>query len=209
MFIRTENFRTFIRMYPIVTAILTINIAIYLIYIVGFLLLHSTAISSIISLGIGSNYRVWAYHEWWRLLTPMFLHLEFKHVLFNCFSIFIFAPALEILLGKWKFSVAYFGSGIISNVLSLYFGGLNYPPFIGASAAIFGLFGVFLFIILLRRNLLDRQSSQMIAIILIANLVWTFIFPRVDVLGHLFGLLAGFVLGPLLLIRTRANWYRG
>ena len=112
------------------------------------------------------------------------------------------------MLGKWKFSIAYFGSGIISNVLALFYGGIDQPPYLGASAAIFGLFGLFLFIIIMRRNLMDRQSSQIITIILIANVVWTFIYPKVDISGHFFGLLAGFLLGPVLLAKTNANWYR-
>lgn len=208
MFIRTESFRTYIRNYPIVTTIMAINLAVYLIYLIGAELFHIAAIANVLSYGVGSNFRVLNYHEWWRLITPMFLHVQFQHVLFNCFSIFLFAPPLEMMLGKWKFSIAYFGSGIISNVLSLFFGGLNQLPYLGASAAIFGLFGIFLFIILMRRHLIDRQSSQIITIILIANVVWTFIFPSVDIIGHLFGLLAGFLLGPLLLFRTRVDWYR-
>jgi rhomboid protease GluP len=208
LFIRTESFGTFIRRYPIVTTILAINFAIYFIYLIGAQLLGIHSIATYLSFGIGSNYRVSQYHEWWRLITPMFLHFQFQHVLFNCFSIFLFAPILEMMLGKWKFSLAYFGSGIISNLLAFYFVGISQLPYVGASAAIYGLFGIYLFIIILRRNLMDRQSKQIIAIILIANVVWTFIFPKVDISGHLFGLLAGFLLGPLLLMRTRDFWYR-
>ena len=207
MFLRTENFRTFIKLYPVVTTILAINLAVYFIYLIGFILLKITVIGQLFSYGFGWNEAVIYGHEWWRLITPMFIHFQFQHVLFNCFSIFIFAPGLEIMLGKWKFAIAYFGSGIISNVLSLFFSDPSLQ-YIGASAAIFGLFGIFLFIIILRRSLIDRQSSQIITIMLIANVAWTIIFPKVDILGHLFGLLAGFLLGPILLFRTKANWYR-
>ncbi|HET6872325.1 MAG TPA: rhomboid family intramembrane serine protease, partial [Sporolactobacillaceae bacterium] len=181
---------------------------VYLCYLIGFQLLQVRLIGKILSQGYGWNAAVIYGHQWWRLITPMFLHFQFQHVLFNCFSIFLFAPVLEMMLGKWKFSIAYFGSGIISNVLALYFGGVGQLPYLGASAAIFGLFGIFLFIIIFRRNLMDRQSKQIVAIILIANVAWTFIFPSVDVLGHLFGLLGGFLLGPFLVMRTRDFWYR-
>jgi len=207
LFIRTENFRTFVRLYPVVTFILTINIVLYLIYqIASWLDIRSILI--LYAGAYGWNLAVMD-GQWWRLITPMFLHFSFSHLFFNCISIFLFAPPLELMLRKWKFCIAYFGSGILSNVLSLFFGGPDQLPYVGASAAMFGLFGIFLFIVLLRRHLIDRQSSQIITVILLANLAWTFLFPSVDVLGHLFGLLAGFVLGPILLFRTRPNWYRG
>jgi membrane associated rhomboid family serine protease len=208
LFLRTENFRTFIKLYPVVTFILAINIAVYLIYLIGFVLLKITPIGQLFAYGYGWNAAVVYGGEWWRLITPLFIHFQFQHILFNCFSIFLFAPALEVLLGKWKFTIAYFVSGILSNVLTLYFGPTDLR-YLGSSGAIFGLFGIFLFIIFLRRHLIDRQSSQVIMIILIANLVWMFFFPTgIHVLGHLFGLLAGFVLGPILLFRTQSNWYR-
>lgn len=206
MFIRTESFRTYVRSYPIVTTIIVINLALYLIYEVGFVWFHILGVAKFASLFIGNNVYI-AQGEWWRVVTPIFFHATFEHVFFNCVSIFLFAPPLEEMLGKWKFSIAYLGSGIISNVLTYFFGPINLQ-YVGASVAIFGLFGVFLFIILLRRELIDRQSKQLITIILIINLIWTFIFfVKIDVLGHLFGLLAGFVLGPILLFRTRGDWY--
>nr|WP_239541443.1 rhomboid family intramembrane serine protease [Pullulanibacillus pueri] len=157
--------------------------------------------------GFGSNFRVQAYHEWYRVITPIFTHFDFSHVFFNSFSIFLFAPALESLLGKWKFIVAYLGSGIISNVLQYFFADISLQ-YIGASGAIFGLFGIFLFIITLRKHLLDKGSRQMILVILILNVAWTLFFPsNIDILGHLFGLLAGFVLGPILLFRNRGSYY--
>ena len=199
MFIRTESFRQFIRLFPIVSIILAFNIFVYLLYVLSNSI-HLEWITALINAGVGYNIAV-SDGQWWRLITPLFLHFTFSHILFNSFSIFLFAPALETILGKGKFAVAYFGSGIISDFLTYIFGGPSFPPYIGSSSAIFGLFGIYLFIVFLRRDMIDRINRQTIGIILIFSLVMTFFSPGIDILGHLFGLLGGFILAPLLLIK--------
>ncbi|HET6872073.1 MAG TPA: rhomboid family intramembrane serine protease [Sporolactobacillaceae bacterium] len=201
MFVRTESFRQFIRFYPIVSIILGINILVYLLYVVS-TTLHLEWVLAFINAGIGYNLGI-LQGQWWRLITPLFLHFTFAHILFNSFSIFLCAPALEALLGKGKFTVAYLGSGVISTLLTLFFGGINFPPYIGSSSAIFGLFGIYLFMIFLRKDMIDRLNRQTIGIILILSLVMTFLSPGIDILGHLFGLLGGFILAPLLLLKAR------
>jgi rhomboid protease GluP len=201
LFVRTESFQQFIRSYPIVSIILGINILVYLL-VVASAPLHLDWMSNFINAGVGYNTGV-AQGQWWRLVTPLFLHFSFSHILFNSFSIFLFAPALEVILGKGKFALAYLGSGILSDLLTFVFGGLSFPPYIGSSSAIFGLFGIYLFIIFLRRDMIDHLNRQTIGIILILSLVMTFFSPGIDILGHLFGLLGGFILAPFLLIKTR------
>ncbi len=203
MFIRTESFREYIRLYPIVSILLLINIVLYLIFQLS-VWFHLTPIINLFETGVGSNLDI-RNGQWWRLVTPLFLHFTFMHILFNAFSIFLFAPALEIILGKGKFLIAYLGSGVISDLLTTWFGGIDLY-YIGASSAIFGLFGIYLFMIALRRDLIDRVNGQMIGVILILSVVSTFLTPQVDVLGHLFGLLGGFILGPILLVRKKRSW---
>lgn len=202
MFVRNENFKSFIKLYPIVSIILSLNILIYLVFFIDKYL--STGIGyNILSYGVGFNAAIGA-GEWWRLITPIFLQISFSHVLFNCFSLFLFAPALERLLGKWKFIILYLGTGIISNIATYFF----LPPtfsYLGASGAIFGLFGVYLYMVALRRDLIDRQNTTIITVILVLGLIMTFISPNIDVLGHLFGLLSGFVLAPIMLFKVKSS----
>ncbi|WP_017729370.1 rhomboid family intramembrane serine protease [Halalkalibacterium ligniniphilum] len=191
MFIRNESFYSFRRSYPVVTTL----VAIHLILFLWMNLLPGGG--SILALGIGDNYAV-ANGEYWRLITPIFLHIGLGHVVFNSFSLVIFGPALERMLGKWKFLLIYLLSGIIANIATYYLGGLSYYH-LGASGAIFGLFGIYLYMILNRKDLIDQANSQLVMIILVIGLVMTFVNSNINILAHLFGLIGGAALAPIIL----------
>ena len=86
----------------------------------------------------GRNIPAILHGEWWRLVTPNFIHLGLMHLLFNSMAIFNIAPQVEALYGSQKFILIYLGTGIMSNVADLAFG----IPGAGASGAIFGLIGL-------------------------------------------------------------------
>ncbi len=76
MFIRTENFKTFLKLYPVVTIILAINLLVYLVYFVdGFL--HTGIGYLLLQYGVGFNAGI-EYGQWWRLLSAIFLHITFS-----------------------------------------------------------------------------------------------------------------------------------
>ncbi len=192
MFVRTENFRSFIRFYPIITIIIGIHILLFIgVNLFPALLRLTAGINIYISAG-----------EYWRLVTPIFIHEAFPHFLFNSFSLYLFGPALERLLGKFKFIIGYLGAGVVANIATLMLQGPYYSH-IGASGAIFGLFGLYVYIIYARKELIDQQNKQIVLTILILSLVMTFVTPRINILGHLFGLVGGAALGPILLTGKR------
>lgn len=190
MFTRTESFREFIRLYPIVSIIIAIHFILYLLTAVPiFPNYWFKATFSGVNLYITEG-------EYWRLFTPIFMHGGFTHALFNSFSLVLFGPALERLIGKGKFLFVYLTAGIIANVATLLLEPLTYVH-VGSSGAIFGLFGYYISIILFRKNLLSQQNSQTILIISALSVVMTFIQPNINITAHIFGLLGGFLIGAI------------
>ncbi|OZM55768.1 rhomboid family intramembrane serine protease [Lottiidibacillus patelloidae] len=193
MFVRTENFKSFIHYYPVVSLIILIQTIIFIWTAFTFLPYSSELLNN----GIGTNLYI-AYGEYWRLVTPIFFHGSFGHLFFNSFSLILFGPALEQILGKTRFIIGYLGAGIIANVAVYLLEALNYSH-LGASGSIFGLFGIYVYMVYLRKDLIDSSNSQIVLTILVIGLVMTFISPGVSILGHIFGLIGGLLLAPPLL----------
>ncbi|MDZ5474585.1 rhomboid family intramembrane serine protease [Bacillus sp. 31A1R] len=197
MFTRTESFKEFLRFYPVVSIIVFIHIVLYLFTILpvfpsGWLFENFAGVNLYIVEG-----------ELWRLITPIFLHSGFPHMLFNSFSLVLFGPGLERLLGKRKFITLYLATGILANIATLILKPLTYSH-VGSSGAIFGLFGIYLAMRMFRKDMLSRENSQVIITIAVIGLIMTFIQPNINVTAHLFGLISGFLLGGFSLGRGRA-----
>jgi rhomboid protease GluP len=188
MFTRTENFRDFVRFYPIVTLIIFIHILLYLATTVP--VFPSRYLFELLS---GVNLFI-VNGEYWRLVTPVFIHAGFAHMLFNSFSLVLFGPALEQLMGRTKFILLYLTTGIAANIATLALEPLTYTH-VGSSGAIFGLFGFYIAIIVFRKAMLSRENSQTIMTIAIIGVVMTFVQSNINITAHIFGLIAGFLIG--------------
>lgn len=194
MFIRNETFGGFIRSYKVITALVVINIFFY-IWTDIFTFLGGEEIRR---LGVGKNIAI-AMGEYWRLVTPIFLHGSLMHMAFNSFALILFGPALEVMFGRGRFLTFYLATGILANIAYLYLGN-PYISHLGASGAIYGLFGVYLYMVLFRKDLIDKANSQLIMTILVIGIFMTFINPGINILAHIFGLISGAALGPLFLM---------
>ncbi|MFY8020272.1 MAG: rhomboid family intramembrane serine protease [Bacteroidia bacterium] len=132
--------------------------------------------------------------EWYRIITAFFVHIGLLHLLMNMFALVMVAPQLELLLGKWRFGIAYFFCGILASCTSLWW----HPGTVGAGAsgAIFGLYGLFL--ALLGSNLLDKRIRKpllsSIGIFVVYNLAFG-LKDGVDNAAHIGGLLSGIIAG--------------
>lgn len=195
MFIRTEkSVRDFVSFYPIVSAIIIFNLILWLlIYILPF-----TIGEIIYYFGIGHNFSVYN-GEYWRLITPIFLHGGFTHVAFNSFSLVLFGPALEQMLGKLKFILAYFFTGFAGNLGTYLIEPTSFTPHLGASGAIYGLFGIYIFMVYFRKHLIDAANANIVQVIFVIGLVMTFIQPNINIAAHIFGFIGGFAIGPIML----------
>ncbi|GAA6237044.1 rhomboid family intramembrane serine protease [Apilactobacillus micheneri] len=130
------------------------------------------------------------YGEWWRFITPIFIHLGFLHILMNGISLYYVGIQIEKIFGHIRFLTIFMLSGIMGNIISFAFSsGLS----AGASTAIFGLFGVFLMLgENFRDNFAVRQMSQSFLLLIIVNIVFDLLSSGIDIAGHLGGLIGGF-----------------
>ena len=129
--------------------------------------------------------------DWYRLLSNAFLHEPLNtgtgilHIVFNMWALIVVGPALERMLGSLRFLAVYLVSALAGSVL-FYLVASPTLPALGASGAIFGLFGSWF--VLARKMRLD--SRQIIGLIVI-NLVITFVVPGIAWQAHVGGLIAG------------------
>lgn len=186
VFLRNENFKQYTNAYPVVSILLAINLIVFIITLVPGIG------DTVFNAGISVN--GWILDgEWWRLITAMFLHGGFMHVLMNMFSLFVFSPELEKFVGTWKFLSIYLLSGIMGGILTLLTQDAYYAS-VGASGAIFGVFGAYGAILLRYRHMVP-QLRQVILPIIVISIIMTFLSSNINITAHLGGMLTGFVIG--------------
>ena len=128
-------------------------------------------------------------HQYYELITSAFLHENLLHIASNMITLCFVGPPLEAVLGRWRFGTAYLLAALGGSAAIYAFG----DPFsytVGASGAIFGLFGVAL--VLVRKIGLDLQW---LVGIIVLNFVVTFSVAGISKLGHLGGFATGLLCG--------------
>ncbi|GAB2969091.1 hypothetical protein GCM10027048_44860 [Hymenobacter coalescens] len=145
----------------------------------------------------GSNFSPLTLHgQWWRLLTACALHGGLAHLLLNAYALLVIGALLEPLLGRPRLLLAYVLSGVGGSLASLWWhtGGVNS---VGASGAIFGLYGVMLTLTATNAARLSRPARAALFVhtlyIVGANFA-TGLTPGIDHAAHVGGLLAGALL---------------
>jgi rhomboid protease GluP len=135
--------------------------------------------------------------QWWRVVTAAFVHGNFLHLLMNMIILWSVGRFTEQLIGRVSFIVLYLFAGIGGNLASL-----AWQPFLvtmGASGAIFGIYGGVLAVLLLHRNTVPRTRiaaiSKSAAIFIAINLLYGLSQTHVDIAADIGGLASGFVLG--------------
>ncbi|GAB6259705.1 rhomboid family intramembrane serine protease [Peribacillus sp. N1] len=196
MFTRTEGFREYASSYRAVTVLILIMMIVFV--LVLFPIFPGNVL---FYYGAGVNLYI-ADGQWWRLITPIFLHSTFTHLLFNGFSLAIFGPFLEKLLGTIKFSIFFLSTGILANIATFLINPLTYNH-VGASGAIFGLLGFFLYLVLFNKTNFTNNERNTVYTLTGIAVIMTFIQPQINVIGHLAGLATGFLTAPLYL---RKKW---
>jgi len=148
-------------------------------------------------------------HEYWRLLSSLFIHAGLIHLGFNLFALYVLGPALERTIGSLRFAVCYLASGLGSTigVVGLTALGLVRPAeLVGASGCIMGIVGAwagFLF----RHREMPRAKERLLNIgtIVVIQIFFDLSTPQVSMSAHLCGLVTGFVAGLLISLRESVD----
>jgi len=176
---------------PIVTYVLIGITA--CVYLAQALTKWSTGTDIPMSYGAKHNGYIIYYHQYWRLITPVFLHASITHILFNMYALFTLGPSLENYYGHWDFLRFYLITGFAGNVFSFIFA----PRVIsvGASTALFGLIGAQAMFLYKNRRILKNYKAALrnIAFVLVVNLLMG-LSGGIDNFGHLGGLLGGLLI---------------
>jgi rhomboid protease GluP len=143
--------------------------------------------------------------EYWRLLTAMFLHGDgtvkgtLLHLAMNLFALFQLGSLYEIMFGTRRFVLVYFLTGLAASIASvLHITGSS----VGASGAIFGILGAFIFSVWRsprwRHDRIARSIVKQCLFWMVANIVIGLNVPQIDNAAHIGGLVAGMLLGAIL-----------
>lgn len=141
-------------------------------------------------------------HEYWRLLTALFLHYGLLHIVINLYALYLLGPEVERLIGSFKFIMSYLIAGLGSSVGVVLLRALNLnhaDQLVGASGCIMGVIGVSAGLLLRhrRRPLAGRRLRDIILIVAIQTAfdLWT---PQVSLSAHLSGFATGLLVGAIL-----------
>lgn len=172
------------RFTPITYTLILINIVIWLCMI-----LYLNRFSDVKLLEVGGLVHFNVIHgEWYRLISSMFLHFNFEHILMNMLSLFIFGKIVESIIGSWRMLIIYIISGLYGNFVSLSFNTTTIS--VGASGAIFGLIGSIFVIMYLSKNFNKKMIGQLL-IALVVLIVFSLFMSNINIMAHLGGFISG------------------
>lgn len=168
---------------PVVTTILiALNVIMFLLSVFDYSFVINTFANYYLNVKNGEIYR---------LITAAFVHANVLHIFFNMYALYALGPQIEKFYGRKRYLLIYLGSALLGSLLSVV---LTDNVSVGASGAIFGLFGAMLYFGYKYRATLDGFLRSGIIPVIVINLLLGFMIPGIDVYGHIGGLLGGLVL---------------
>ncbi|MGV3332150.1 rhomboid family intramembrane serine protease, partial [Streptococcus thoraltensis] len=146
---------------PVTYSLIAINIVIWLFM---FLIINAFTNRSLLDWGGLVHFNV-VHGELYRLISSMFIHFNFEHILMNMLSLFIFGKLVEAIVGHWKMLGIYFISGVFGNIVSLALDTNSIS--VGASGAIFGLIGSLFAIMYISKQYTPKMLLQLVGVLAI------------------------------------------
>ncbi|MDG5470806.1 rhomboid family intramembrane serine protease [Jeotgalibacillus sp. ET6] len=140
--------------------------------------------------------------EWFRLITPMFLHIGFLHLFMNTLALFYLGPLIERIFGGRRFLIIYMTAGFTGSLMSYVF---SFTISAGASGAIFGCFGALLYFGLRHTKIFFRTMGTNVLVVIGINLAFGFTIPGIDNAAHIGGLAGGFLAAGFVALPNEKN----
>lgn len=172
---------------PATYTIIFVNVLIWLCMI-----LYLNNFSDVKLLDVGGLVHFNVVHgEWYRIVTSMFLHFSFEHILMNMLSLFIFGKIVEAIIGSWRMLTVYFIAGLFGNFVSLSFNTTTIS--VGASGAIFGLIGSIFAMMYVSKTFNKKMLGQLLIALVILVGVSLFM-SNINIVAHIGGFIGGLLI---------------
>lgn len=149
--------------------------------------------------------------EYYRLLTYMFLHGGFEHLINNMIVFIFIGETVERFLGRWKYLLIYFSTGIVAGIVSIVYN-MNrgvYSLSIGASGAGFGIIGALACLLAVNRGRLAGMTMPRVLFFVAISLYGGFTSQGIDNAAHVGGLIMGVVVTAIVYFLTRRRGHEG
>lgn len=145
------------------------------------------------------------YGQYYRLFTSMFLHFGIEHLFNNMLILFFIGDNLERVIGKIRFIIIYFVSGLGASALSCIYNYTRREIVVsaGASGAIFGVIGALFFVVIANKGRLEDITSLRLGLLIVFSLYYGFSQSGIDNMAHIGGFICGMVLAILLYRRKK------
>ncbi|EFQ58272.1 rhomboid family intramembrane serine protease [Streptococcus downei] len=185
-----KDFKKYPATYSLLTLTLLVFLALQLVY-------FGEATSSLAIYNFGGMFgRAVQYDhgQIWRLISPIFVHIGWEHLIFNGVTLYFVGRIAEDLWGPGKFLILYLLAGLMGNAATLFFT----PTVVsaGASTSLFGLFAAVVIVGYIGNNSVLKQVGRQFLILILLNLAFNLMdllsgHPSISIVGHFWGLIGG------------------
>lgn len=189
------------------TTIVILNVLVFLLVYIG----GTSSSETLLDAGALNWRAVFEYKQYYRLFTYMFLHYGLQHLVNNMIVLLVIGDNLERAMGKWKYTLTYFVSGVIAAAVSLSYNMLIHTESVsvGASGAIFGVVGAMAYIVVVNKGRLEDLSSWQLILFVFVSLYGGLTSQGIDNAAHIGGLAAGAVTAAILYRKPKRDKIEG
>lgn len=203
---RRPSVSDYVRRFPASTALIAINIAVFIVMILNHVPASGPTVEQLIRWGADSGDKVLLQNQWWRIITSAFVHIGAAHLIMNMWALWVLGTLAEAILGTWLYLGVYIVCAIAGSITSVYWNPLVVGA--GASGAIMGILGAEVSVLKFARLPLPKEVLRSTIRSLVQGAVLTLVIgvlPRIDNASHIGGLICGLLMGLLLSLTRRAG----